>query len=113
MIVKRLKKGGKLAFRAAPPSLRPEATLYRAGCSARRSRPRGVFARSGYDRCRETGAVRGPLYLFDELHAAARRQHSSLKYLLLSSLKAQGFGGSDEDLIPDGRRLRRNRIAAP
>jgi hypothetical protein len=51
-----------------------------------------------------------PLYLIDELHAAARRQRSSLKYLLLSTLKAQGFEVRDEDLIPDGRRLRGSRV---
>ena len=52
-----------------------------------------------------------PLYLIDELHAAARRQRSSLKYLLLSTLKAQGFAVRDEDLIPDGRRLRGSRAS--
>jgi hypothetical protein len=52
-----------------------------------------------------------PLYLIDELHAAARRQRSSLKYLLLSTLKAQGFEVRDEDLIPDGRRLRGSRTS--
>lgn len=52
-----------------------------------------------------------PLYLIDELHAAARRQRSSLKYLLLSTLKAQGFEVRDEDLIPDGRRLRGSRAS--
>ena len=52
-----------------------------------------------------------PLYLIDELHAAARRQRSSLKYLLLSPLKAQGFAVRDEDLIPDGRRLRGSRAS--
>ena len=52
-----------------------------------------------------------PLYLIDELHAAARRQRSSLKFLLLSSLKAQGFDVRDEDLVPDGRRLRGSRTS--
>jgi hypothetical protein len=52
-----------------------------------------------------------PLYLIDELHAAARRQRSSLKYLLLSTLKAQGFEVRDEDLVPDGRRLRGSRAS--
>ena len=52
-----------------------------------------------------------PLYLIDELHAAARWQRSSLKYLLLSTLKAQGFAVHDEDLIPDGRRLRGSRAS--
>lgn len=51
-----------------------------------------------------------PLYLIDELHAAARRQRSSLKYLLLSTLKAQGFEVREEDLILDGRRLRGSRM---
>ena len=53
-----------------------------------------------------------PLYLIDALHAAARRQRSSVKYLLLTSLKAQGFEVRDEDLIPDGRRLRGSRTSA-
>ena len=53
-----------------------------------------------------------PLYLIDELHAAARRQRSSLKYLLLTTLKAQGFAVRNEDLIPDGRRLRGSRTNA-
>jgi hypothetical protein len=52
-----------------------------------------------------------PLYLIDELHAAARRQRSSLKYLLLTTLKAQGFEVRDEDLIPDGRRIRGSRAS--
>lgn len=52
-----------------------------------------------------------PRYLLDELHAAARRQRSSVKYLVLCALKAQGFEVRDEDLIPDGRRLRGSRLS--
>jgi hypothetical protein len=70
------------------------------GPVAARSLPPGEYATIKFE---------APLYLIDELHSAARRQRSSLKYLLLSTLKAQGFDVRDEDLIPDGRRLRGSR----
>lgn len=70
--------------------------------SAAPSAPEGEYATLKFE---------APLYLIDELHAAARRQRSSLKYLLLSTLKAQGFEVRDEDLVRDGRRLRGSRTS--
>lgn len=52
-----------------------------------------------------------PRYVLDQIHAEARRQRSSMRYVVLCALKAQGFEVRDEDLIPDGRRLRGSRTS--
>lgn len=47
-----------------------------------------------------------PDYLLDELYASARKERVTVNHILLKSLKSAGFTVREEDLIPDGRRIR-------
>jgi len=55
---------------------------------------------------------RCPDYLVDQLYLEARRKRVTVNHLILSALKAQGFFIRDDDMIPDGRRLRGSRTRA-
>ena len=96
---------------AEPGQSPPPASAERAR-EGENSRSLPVASSSLHESEYATVKFEAPLYLIDELHAAARRQRSSVKYLLLTSLKAQGFEVRDEDLIPDGRRLRGSRTTS-
>lgn len=50
-----------------------------------------------------------PAYLLDQLYLEARRRRVTINHLILIALQAQGFAIRNEDLIPDGRRLRGGR----
>lgn len=53
---------------------------------------------------------RCPDYLLDQLHLVARRGRVTISHLILEALRAQGFFIREEDMVPDGRRIRGSRI---
>lgn len=52
---------------------------------------------------------RCPDYLLDQLHLVARRGRVTISHLILEALRAQGFFIREEDMVPDGRRIRGSR----
>lgn len=47
-----------------------------------------------------------PVAIADELHTRAFQQRCSKRHVIMLALKQAGFSINDDDLIPDGRRVR-------